>query len=70
MKLKEIYENFDVNGIFPSDAEMIEAIQDNPNYVSIYDLEIEMIYKAMDDENHPYHSKVIPIDSIDLPLNN
>jgi len=49
---------------------MIEAIQDNPNYVSIYDLEMEMIYKAMDDENHPYHSKVIPIDSIDLPLNN
>ncbi len=60
MKLKEIYENFDVNGIFPSDSEMSEAIENNPNYVSIYDLEMEMINKALDDEKHPYHHMVVP----------
>lgn len=60
MTLEQIYENFDVNGIFPSDSEMSVAIEDNPNYVSIYDLEMEMINKALDDETHPYHHMVVP----------
>lgn len=61
MMLDEIYKNFDENGIFPTDSQMIQAIKNNSNYDSIYQLELEMIDKALADENHPYHHMVIPI---------
>lgn len=61
MTLEQIYENFDKNGVFPTDSQLEEAIKGNPNYEDLYDLELEMIDKAFNDPNHPYHSKVKPL---------
>lgn len=55
MKVKELIENFNQTGVFPTDAQLAIAIDGNPNYDSIYDLEMKLIYIAINDVNHPYH---------------
>jgi len=55
--VKEINENFDKNGVFPSDKEMESAIV-GTEYRNIYELEMDLLEKASADENHPYHPSV------------
>ena len=68
--LKEIQEDFDVKGIFPSDAELHFALIMNiprgkAEYTNVSDIllgamdwEFDMIHKAMNDIRHPYHHMV------------
>lgn len=56
--LTKINNRFDIFGIFPSDRELSLAIEGNPNYDDIYDLELEMLHRAMNDRFHPYHHMV------------
>jgi len=68
-EMKQLWNDFNQYGIFPTDKQMnialgsdvIESVLNNeiPNYRPIMDLELEMIYTAMNDINHPYHKMVI-----------
>ena len=74
--LKEIQEDFDVKGIFPSDAELHFALIMNiprgkAEYTNVSDIlfgamdwELDMISKAEKDVFHPYHHMVIPMTNI------
>jgi nucleoside 2-deoxyribosyltransferase len=56
--MKQILENFNTNGIFPTDEQLSKAIEGNENYYDIYELEMELFDTASNDVNHPYHSMV------------
>jgi len=56
--LTKINNRFDIFGIFPSDYELSLAIEGNPNYDDIYDLELEMLERAMKKKSHPYNHMV------------
>ena len=55
MILETLIRNFNETGVFPTDAQLAIAIDGNPKYYDEYDLEMELIYIAMNDVNHPYH---------------
>jgi hypothetical protein len=57
--LERVFREFNEKGIFPSDEVLAMIAKSNPSkYDDLYDVEMEMIYIAMNDINHPYHSKV------------
>jgi hypothetical protein len=55
---KQILEDFNTKGVFPTDEQLWEAIKGDDNYTDILQLELEMIDTAYTDVNHPYHSMV------------
>ena len=59
MNVKQLIKNFNQTGVFPTDSQLAEAIKGNPNYHSIYHLEMDLVNIAIEDTNHPYHSKVV-----------
>jgi hypothetical protein len=59
MNVKQLTQNFNQTGVFPTDSQLASAIKGNPDYHSIYHLEIELVNIAIEDTNHPYHSKVV-----------
>lgn len=60
MKLEQILAKFNNEGIFPTDDEMRIAIV-GTKYGDIYDLEMELLHIAMEDQTHPYHHMTLPI---------
>jgi hypothetical protein len=59
MNVKQLIKNFNQSGVFPTDSQLSAAIKGNPHYHSIYHLEMELVEIALNDINHPYHSKVV-----------
>jgi hypothetical protein len=59
MNVEQLISNFNQTGIFPTDSQLQSAIEGNPLFDSIYDLEMDLIEIAQNDTNHPYHSKVV-----------
>ena len=59
MNVKQLIKNFNQSGVFPTDSQLAMAIKRNPHYHSIYHLEMELVNIAIEDTNHPYHSKVV-----------
>ena len=55
MNVEQLIKNFNKTGVFPTDDQLAIAIDGNPKYYDEYDLEMELIYIAMNDVNHPYH---------------
>jgi hypothetical protein len=70
--LKQIQKDFDVKGIFPSDAElhfaliMISRYETNVGDIrqAAWNWELDMISKAEKDVLHPYHHMVTPMPNI------
>jgi hypothetical protein len=59
MLVEQLIQKFNESGVFPTDTELQTAIEGNPLFDSIYDLEMDLIVIAQNDTNHPYHSKVV-----------
>ena len=59
MNVKQLTQNFNKTGIFPTDDQLLTAVSSDLNYYSIYALEMELIDIAVHTPNHPYHSKVV-----------
>ena len=59
MTAKQLTQNFNKTGVFPTDDQLLTAVSSDLNYYSIYALEMELIDIAVHNPNHPYHSKVV-----------
>ena len=59
MTVKQLTQNFNKTGVFPTDDQLLTAVSSDLNYYSIYALEMELIDIAVHTPNHPYHSKVV-----------
>jgi hypothetical protein len=58
MNVEQLTQNFNKTGVFPTDDQLLTAVASDLNYYSIYALEMELIYIARNDVNHPYHNAV------------
>jgi hypothetical protein len=59
MNVEQLTQNFNKTGIFPTDEQLLTAVSSDLNYYSIYALEMQLVEIALNDTNHPYHSKVV-----------
>ena len=59
MNVEQLTQNFNKTGVFPTDEQLLTAVSSDLNYYSIYALEMQLVQIALNDTNHPYHSKVV-----------
>lgn len=58
-----ILNRFHNDGIFPNDDQLFILLKDRKSkgdnsVFDIYDIELELVFTAMNDQSHPYHHKV------------
>ena len=67
--LKDLVNNFNEYGIFPTDEQMEYAIKETGvKTLSVLDLELNLLSSASKDENHPYHHMTVPTKEFNIEV--
>tara|TARA_B100001778_G_scaffold274067_1_gene236617 strand:+ start:395 stop:586 length:192 start_codon:yes stop_codon:yes gene_type:complete len=57
----DILNRFNIEGIFPTDEELQQIVDEWKNYDETIEVELDFLELAKNNPNHPYHHMTLPI---------